>query len=170
MRSKGESDRVCPSVCLSAKNLRWRELTTFRTSKRIRRFENAPIYLSVPATGLTRSHSLGFLLFSYYPVHFVSHFFYGHQSRPQIICHVYTHINFMPTPRPARRSGMIWIRKGSRAPICSPLTLALNANVTATRRDSRRASRTVRINDFHALKTPRYRSEPPKEELFQSLC
>ena len=26
-------------------------------------------------TGLTRSHSLGFLLFSYYPVHFVSHFF-----------------------------------------------------------------------------------------------
>ena len=32
-------------------------------------------YLPVPATGLTRSHSLGFLLFSYYPVHFVSHFF-----------------------------------------------------------------------------------------------
>ena len=29
---------------------------------------------------------------SYYPVHFVSHYIYGHQSRPQIICHVYTYI------------------------------------------------------------------------------
>ena len=88
---KWSSLSFCLSVCLSfcKKILRWRELATFRTSERIR---NAPIYLPVPATGLTRSHSLGFLLFSYYPVHFVSHFIYGHQSRPQIICHVYTYI------------------------------------------------------------------------------
>ena len=84
----------CLYFCLSfcKKILRWRELATFRTSERIRRFENTPIYLPVPATGLTRSHSLGFLLFSYYLVHFVSHFVYGHQSCPQIICHVYTYI------------------------------------------------------------------------------
>ena len=80
------------SFCLSAKNLRWCELATFRTSEHIRRFENAPI-LPVPATGLTHSHSLGFLLFSYYPVHFVSHFIYGHQSRPQLICHMFTYIH-----------------------------------------------------------------------------
>ena len=80
------------SVFLQKNVLRWHELATFRTSECIRRFENAPIYLPVPATGLTRSHSLGFLLFSFYPVHFVSHFIYGHQSRPQITCHVYTYI------------------------------------------------------------------------------
>ena len=51
------------------------------------------LYLPVPATVLTRSQSLGFLLFSYYPVHLVSHFIYGHQSRPQIICHVFTYIH-----------------------------------------------------------------------------
>ena len=83
---------VCLSVFLSKEILRWRELATSRTSECIRRFETLLSYLSVPATGLTCSHSLGFLLFSYYLVHFVSHFIYGHQSCPQIICHVYTYI------------------------------------------------------------------------------
>ena len=43
--------------------------------------------------GLIRFHSQQFQLFSYYPVHFVSHFIYGHESRPQHICHVFTYIH-----------------------------------------------------------------------------
>ena len=58
-------------------------------------------------TGLTRSHSLGFLLFSYYPIHFVSHFIYGHQSHPQIICHVFTYIHAQ-----AQQAGVVYTAYG----------------------------------------------------------
>ena len=77
----------CLSVFLSKENLRWRELATTMTSECIRRFENAPILLTCTC------HWADLLCCcSYYPVHFVSHFIYGHQSRPQTICHVYTYI------------------------------------------------------------------------------
>ena len=48
----------------------------------------AAFVLHVPATGLIHTYLLQFQLFSYYPVHFVSHFNYGHESCPQIIFHI----------------------------------------------------------------------------------
>ena len=82
---------VCLSFFLSAKKLAWTShFQDFWAYQKVKKFLS---YLPVPATGLTCSHSLGFLLFSYYPVHFVSHFIYGHESRPQLICHMFTYIH-----------------------------------------------------------------------------
>ena len=88
-------DRVCLlSVCPSVgkKILRWRELVTsiLIISEALKTLQS---YLPVPASGLIRSHLLGFQLFSYYPVHFVSHFIYGHRSHPQSMSHIHAHTN-----------------------------------------------------------------------------
>ena len=58
-------------------------LAPLRTSKHIRTYENGAV-LHVPATGLTCYTSLHFQLFSY-PVHFGSHFIFGHESHSQLI-------------------------------------------------------------------------------------
>ena len=79
-------------ILAAKKILRWRELAPSRTSEHIRSIEDTPILL-VPATGLTRFYSWRFQLFS---CPFGSHFIYGHESRPQLTCHVFTYIHAHP--------------------------------------------------------------------------
>ena len=80
---------VCLSFFLSvAKKLRSHDLAPLWISEHIRTFENRPILLTYTysTTGLTHFDSLHFQLFSYYLVHFGSHFIYGHGSHPQLVC------------------------------------------------------------------------------------
>ena len=92
--AKGKVVDLFPSV--AKKFWRWRELAPSRTSELIWSFENTPILLtctcywaeSLPLAAI--SAVFYYYYYYYYPVHFVSHFIYGHESRPQHIYHVFT--------------------------------------------------------------------------------
>ena len=79
-------------LLVTKQNLRWHKLASSRISEHIRSMEDTPILL-VSASGLNHFHSWRFHLFPYYPVHFGSHFIYGHVSCLQLICHVFTYIH-----------------------------------------------------------------------------